>query len=113
MKVDKIYTEVSLGGELYKVKMNIIPQEYEPKVWSVNHMKKHKCHTTQEVSKEVPIINTIHNIPMGNNAETCSCEEELTRDMHQETPQLHQHEQATTSAILVPTMGEDNHQQMV
>jgi len=91
MKVDEIYTEGISGGELYEVKMKIIPQEYDPKVWRVNHMKKPKCHTTQEVSKEVPIINTICDIPMGNNAETCSCKEELMRDMHQETPQLHQH----------------------
>ena len=39
---------------------------------------------------------------------TCLHEEELMRDMHQETPELHQHEHVTISAILAPTLDEDS-----
>ena len=31
MKADETYMEASLGKELYKVKMKIIPQDYVPK----------------------------------------------------------------------------------
>ena len=67
MKADKIYTEASPGRELYKVKMNIVPQDYNLEVCRADHKKRPKCHTAQEVSEEVPIMNPSCNVPMGNN----------------------------------------------
>src|SRR5882724_4541685 len=44
---------------------------------------------------------------------TCSCEEELKREMYQETPKPHQHEHVATSATLAHTPDEAALQQIL
>jgi len=131
MKADKTYTEASLGKELYEVKMKIIlPQcnghERRPRrpkkseVWGANHTERPERHTTHKVSEENPITNTACDAPeikipktnleaeLGEvSTRTCSREEELKRDTHQEVPQLHQSEHVATSATSAPTPDED------
>src|SRR5882724_9872192 len=133
MKADKIYTEGSLGGELYEVKMKIVPSQETATIKSQETRadEARRERTQPEVGPSGHISNTVLITRVTNDAPeikipetkneakleeisigTCSHEEELMRDMHQETPQPHQHEHTTTLAISAPTMGEGNHQQM-
>jgi len=59
---------------------------------------------TQEVSGEFPIMNITCDAPVGNGIGTCSHEEELKRDTHQEAPQLQQSEHLATLATLAHTL---------
>jgi len=85
MKVGEIYTEASLGGELYEVRMKIIPpRDNEPKrrlkkleELRAGHTRRPKQHTTQKVSEETHITNIACDAPIDNNTRTCSHEEEL------------------------------------
>jgi len=111
IKADETYAEAPLGGELYEVKMKIIPmQDNEPgwkwkraEVWGTDPTRRPEHIIAHGVSKEAPIMNDTCNMPIGNGTRTCSCEEDLMRDMHQEAPQLHLSKHAATSATSAPT----------
>src|SRR5882724_1690369 len=133
MKGTEVYAEVSLGGELYEVKMKIVPsqetaaiksqetradearrEQTQPEARPSGHISNTVLITrVTNDAPEIKILETKNEVKLEEiSIRTCSREEELMRDMHQETPQPHQHEHTTTLAISAPTMGEGNHQQM-
>jgi len=131
-KGTEVYAEASLGGELYEVKMKIVPaqetranetrrEQTQSKVGGADSTRpsEHICNKVliTRVTSDTPKIK----IPKMNHEAkleetyigTCLHEEELMRDMHQETPKLHQHEHATISATSAPTFDKDSLQQIV
>jgi len=106
MKADKIYTERSLGEELYEVTMKIIPPQHnEPERRlkkmerpRASHMRLPKCRTTQEVSERIPTTNATCDTPVDNTFGTFSHKEELSRDAQQDT--------CKSSQFMSPTLDE-------
>src|SRR5882724_8871003 len=134
MKGTEVYTKASLGEELCKVKMKIVPSQEmaaiksqetranearrertQPEARPLGHISNTVLIT--RVTRDAPkikITKTNHEVKMEEiSIGTCSCEEELKRETYQETPELHQHEHMTILAISAPTSDEDSLQQIV
>jgi len=134
MKGTEVYTEASLGEELYKVKMKIVPSQEMAAIKSQETRadKAREEQTRPEVRPSGHISNTVLITRITNDApeikipkmqnevkleeitiRTCSCKEELKREMYQETPELHQHEHVATLATLAHTPDEAALQQIL
>src|SRR5882724_10798123 len=127
MKGTEVYTEVSLGEELYEVKIKIIPSQEMAAIKSqeTRANKARKEQTRPEARPSGHISNTVLITRVTNDApeikilkmknevkleeisiRTCSREEELKRETYQETPEPHQHEHGATLATLAHTPDE-------